>query len=284
METDEKKTSTSRLSTARSRELGEELRRARHRAGMSSGFVAEALGWSQGKLSKLETGTRGTSPWEIGILVGRLGADKETRDRILALATEPDTGSFLRVHDQGPDRLVALWVHERMALTITAYEPLTVPSLAQTEDYAYALTDDRALARARAARQDRLRPVDGAETILYVHEAALGAVVGGPGVMRDQMLRLTLVCGWARVWPRVVPVSTRSRSVLANPATVLTFAAQVGPLAYVEVDAATVFHDDPKVVARYQAKMRHLESLALSPTESRDVFARWVDVYDRATR
>ncbi|WP_158854644.1 helix-turn-helix domain-containing protein [Saccharothrix deserti] len=68
METDEKNVSTSRLSTAHSRELGEELRRVRHRARMSSGVVAKDLGWSLGKLSKLETGSRGTSPWEIGTL------------------------------------------------------------------------------------------------------------------------------------------------------------------------------------------------------------------------
>ncbi|WP_442974121.1 helix-turn-helix domain-containing protein [Saccharothrix sp. NRRL B-16348] len=69
------------MTTARSRELGEELRRIRHRARQSSADTAAALGWSLGKLSKLETGSRGTSPWEIGVLTGRLGADKPTRGR-----------------------------------------------------------------------------------------------------------------------------------------------------------------------------------------------------------
>ncbi|KOX30442.1 hypothetical protein ADK67_09820, partial [Saccharothrix sp. NRRL B-16348] len=78
METDEQ-TTTPRMTTARSRELGEELRRIRHRARKSSADTAAALGWSLGKLSKLETGSRGTSPWEIGVLTGRLGADKPTR-------------------------------------------------------------------------------------------------------------------------------------------------------------------------------------------------------------
>ncbi|MDQ2584052.1 helix-turn-helix domain-containing protein [Saccharothrix yanglingensis] len=73
MDTDEK-TTPPRLSTARSRELGEELRRIRHRARLSSAVVAESLGWSLGKLSKLETGTRSTSPWEIATLIGRCAA------------------------------------------------------------------------------------------------------------------------------------------------------------------------------------------------------------------
>lgn len=95
-----------RLSSARSRELGEELRRVRHRARMSSALLSEALGWSLGKLSKLETGSRGTSAWEIGTLLGRCGADKTTRERVMAVVNEPDTGSFLRLHGGAPDSWV----------------------------------------------------------------------------------------------------------------------------------------------------------------------------------
>jgi hypothetical protein len=54
-----------RLSTAHSRELGEELRRARRRVRMSATEVVDIMQWSVGKLSKLETGTRGTSLWYI---------------------------------------------------------------------------------------------------------------------------------------------------------------------------------------------------------------------------
>jgi hypothetical protein len=284
MQTDEKDPTPVRLSTARSRELGEELRRVRHHVKMSSGVTAAALGWSLGKLSKLETGSRGTSPVEIGTLIGRLGADKPTRDRIVALATEPDTGSFLRVHDRVPDTLVALALHEQAARTITAYEPLTVPSLAQTEDYAYALTRDRGLVRARIARQERLRRPDGPDTVLFVHEAALRSVVGGPKTMRDQMLHLTLMCGWPRARPRLVPASVGFDAALGRPATLLTFAPPLRPLAYVEIDTVTVFQDDPDAVTQYEAKMRRLDSLALSPALSSDVFARWADAYDREAR
>ncbi|GAA3459500.1 hypothetical protein GCM10018963_15130 [Saccharothrix longispora] len=150
-----------RLSTARSRELGEELRRVRHRARLSSAVVAEALGWSLGKLSKLETGSRGTSPWEISTLLGHCGADKPTRDRIMVVANEPETGNFLRYHDGSPDSLLALNLHEQMAQSITAYEPLTVPSLAQTEEYARALTGDSVVVEARMGRQATLRRSSG---------------------------------------------------------------------------------------------------------------------------
>ena len=282
METEERP--AARLSTARSRELGEELRRVRHRARMSSGFVAEALGWSLGKLSKLETGSRGTAPWEIGTLLGRCGADKATRDRILAIASEADTGNFVRRHHPWPDTLTSLSVHEHAASTLTTYEPLVVPSLAQTEDYAYALTGDRDATQARMARQEVLRRPGGPETVIYIHEAALRVVVGDSKVMRDQLLRLTLMCGWARISPRIVPMSAASHTALRHSATLLTFTAPVKPLAYAETEAATVFHDDPAAVTAYENKMRQLERLVLTPAQSRDVFARWADAYDRDHR
>jgi hypothetical protein len=282
METDEKTSSTqTRLSTALSRELGEELRRIRHRAKMSSGSVAEALGWSLGKLSKLETGTRGTSQWEIGALVGRMGADKSARDRVLAIASDHDTGTFVRPHDDIPDTLVALTLHERTARTITGYAPLTVPSLIQTEDYARALTRDSATAR--MTRQNAMRHISRPDTVLYIHEAAVRTVIGSPTVMRDQLLHLAMTCETGRITARLVPMDAPFDAALAHPGTLLTFAAPTRPLVYVETDTATVFHDNPDHVARYQAKMQVLDSLALSPTESRAAFTHWADVHDLTT-
>jgi hypothetical protein len=280
----EEKTTPARLSTARSRELGEELRRARHRARMSAGVVAGALGWSLGKLSKLETGSRGTSPWEIGTLVGRLGADKPTRDRILTIATEPDTGTFVRLHGRSSDDLPALYVHEQAARTITVYEPLAIPSLAQTEPYSLALTGSKAVADARKSRQDRLLRPDGPDTVLYIHELALRMVVVGPEIMRDQMLHLTLMCASERMSPRLVPASAPTHAALRHPATLLTFDAPTKPLAYMETDTATVFHDAPEAIAAYNAKMRHLAGLALTAEQTSDAFARWADAYDRQSR
>ncbi|MGW4115093.1 helix-turn-helix domain-containing protein [Actinosynnema sp. NPDC004786] len=281
METATEEKQATRLSTARSRELGEELRRVRHRARLSSSFVAEALGWSLGKLSKLETGSRGTSPWEIGTLLGRCGADKPTRDRILAIASEADTGSFLRLHGGSPDSLLALTLHEQTAEAVTAYEPLTIPSLAQTEDYARALGSDEAVVEARVSRQEALRRPGGPQVALFIHEAAIRLVVGDDQVMRDQMLRLTLMCGWARMTLRVIPMASQAHGCLRHPAALMTFAAPIKPVAYAESETATAFHENTAAVLAYEAKMRQLERLALDTEQSRAIFGRWADAYDR---
>ncbi|MBB5803892.1 transcriptional regulator with XRE-family HTH domain [Saccharothrix ecbatanensis] len=271
-----------RLSTALSRELGEELRRIRRRARMGSAETADALGWSLGKLSKLETGSRGTSPGEIGALLGRLGTVPPTRDRILAIAGDPDTGSFMRLHGPIADTLVALALHERMARAITGYEPFTVPSLAQTEDYARALTGDRAIAAARIARQEALHTLNRPDIVLYIHEPALRGAVGRPAVMRDQMLRLAMMCETTRVTPRLVPMDVPFDQSVVRHGALLTFAEPIKPLAYAETDTATVFHEAPQVVAHFEAKMRRLDALAMTPAQSRATFTRWADVYDQA--
>jgi hypothetical protein len=278
---EEKQQQSVRLSTAHSRELGEELRRARRRVRMSATEVVDIMQWSVGKLSKLETGTRGTSLWDIASLLGLYQVDKAIRDRIMALAAELDTGSFLRRHGGAPDTLVTLSVHEPVARTITAYEALTIPTPAQTEEYALALTGCPEVVQACMERQRAVPRPGRRVTTLYLHEAALGLTVGTPSVMRDQLLHLTLMGGWADTHIRVVPQARGHHSALRHPATLLTFDDPFRPLVYVETDAATVFHEDAKVVDAYRRKMQDIDRLALDPVESRRTLARWAGVYER---
>ncbi|MGW4115291.1 helix-turn-helix domain-containing protein [Actinosynnema sp. NPDC004786] len=280
MNTEEKQQSV-RLSSARSRELGAELRIARRRAGLSSSETAEAMNWSLGKLSKLETGSRGTSTADIATLLGRYGTDKPTRERIVAIAAEPDTGSFLRRHDGAPDELVALSVHESIARTLAAYEPMVVPALLQTEDYAAALTGSPETAQARMRRQQRLRRSGEPKSVYFLHEIALQLPVGTPQVMHEQMLHLTLMSGWRDTCVRVVPRTLGLHPALRLPATLLTLDDPLPPVVYAETDTVTVFHDDRPIVNAYRDKLHRLDRLALDVEQSRATLTRWAAVYER---
>ncbi|NUT54189.1 MAG: helix-turn-helix domain-containing protein [Saccharothrix sp.] len=278
----EEKRPSVRLSSAHGRELGEELRRARHRARMSSEAVARAMEWSVGKLSKLESGSRGAGKWDIASLLGRYHVNMVTRERIMTIAAELDTRNFLRLHDRSPDDLAALSVHERHARGIAVYEPLIIPALAQTEDYAVVMTGGPNAAAIRMDRQRALRARRDRETVFYIHEAALGQTVGAPRVMRDQLLHLTLMATWDKTRVRIVPQTGRFHPTLRGPATLLTFDSPLPPLAYVETDTDTVFHDDPWVVGVYQHKMTYLDTVALDAEESRQTLARWARTYARS--
>src|SRR3954471_24488717 len=117
--------SSVRLSTAHTRELGEELRRIRQRLGIKGTAICREVGWSPAKLSKLESGARGASEADIATLLGFYRADKNTRARVLGLVTAPYHGYFVRVHDEdSPDDVLCARIHEPTARSLTSYEPL----------------------------------------------------------------------------------------------------------------------------------------------------------------
>jgi len=267
-----------RSSTARGRELGEELRRVRRRAGLTGGALAKELEWSAAKVSKLEKGWRGTTDGDIGVFLGRCGADKATRGQVLRMAAEPDLGWFVRPHwDRLADELTCLAVHERAAVTITCYEPLVVPALMQTAGYARALTGGNPEPRLR-----RQRELERATCVFYVHEAALHLPIGGPATMHEQMVRLAFAAYPAVL--RVIPLSAGGHLALRHPSTVMTFGGGSTPLAFTETDTATVFLDDDSAVQACLDKHAVLDGLALSADRSHETFVRWADGYDRGGR
>jgi uncharacterized protein DUF5753/helix-turn-helix protein len=290
METDEKP--PARFTTAQSRELGEELRQARRRGGLRGTTFCEELEWSTAKLSKLEKGWRGTSDWEIGTFLGKTGADKATRERVMRLAQEPDIGYFVRRHAGiTSDGLLSVVMHQRSALTITSYDTMVVPGLLQSTAYARALLETTSpcapddvdeLLRARVERQELLRADEKSRWTFFVHEAALRLTVGDDRVMHDQMLRLAFMGDWPHTTVRVVPFSAQGHPALRYPSVLMTFNRNAKPVAYAESDLTTVFLEEERAIAFYEEKRSVLEALALSAEESHEVFTHWANLYEHA--
>ncbi|MCS7481096.1 helix-turn-helix domain-containing protein [Umezawaea endophytica] len=280
-----------RPTTARSRELGQELHLARMRANLTATSVAEGLGWSAGKISKMENGWRGTSSWDYGTLLGKLGADHQTRERVRRIASEQDIGHFIRAHDgRLSDNLLCLMIHERAARTLRVYEPMLIPGLLQTEAYARAVIaqygpltaeQNEFFVEARLERQQVLCGTRAPDAVFYIHEAALQSAVGDGRVMHDQMMRLAFMCEWKRVRPRVVPLCAPGHAALLHSYNLMTFAKPIRPVAYAENDVSTVFTEEELAIKAYRRKGDVLESLALDAGQSRSVFVHWADVYDR---
>ncbi|GAB3847309.1 helix-turn-helix transcriptional regulator [Micromonospora andamanensis] len=106
---------------------------------------------------------------------------------------------------------------EREAIELRWFEPNVLPGLLQTEAYARAVlsasgrrTPDEvdALVAQRLSRQGILRRESPPWFTAIVDECALRRPVGGPGVMREQLLALADVCSLPHVRLHVVPWST----------------------------------------------------------------------------
>jgi hypothetical protein len=269
----------SRASNALSRELGDALRRARRRSAVGFGALAEELGWSPARISKLERGVRGTSPLDIARYVGHLQADQPTYDHIMRLVQESNTGHLVRPHEIAmPDNLRALLLHEQTAKTIWSYQITAVPGLLQTADYAGALIGPENFEHGVAARMARQRIFDRPlppEGRFFVLESVLHHVVGGPQVMYEQMLQLLFRGG-----VRLVTLVGQLPRTLTAAFTFMTFT-EHDPVAYAETGPISVFSDESTTTERFRQACADLDRVALSEEQSRSVFAEWADRYDR---
>lgn len=269
----------SRASNALSRELGDALRQARRRSTVKFADLAEGLGWSPARISKVERGLRGTSPLDIARYVGHLRADQDTYEHVMALAEERNTGHLVRPHAIAmPDSLRALLLHEQTAEVIWSYQLVTIPGLLQTADYAAALIgspDFEHGVAERMARQrifERPRPPAGH---FFVLESVLHHVVGGPQVMYEQLLQLLFRGG-----VRLVTFADQLPRTLTAAFTFMGFANHP-PVSYVELGPLSVVSDEVETTAQFELACNDLDRVALSEEQSRSVFAEWADRYDR---
>ncbi|MEO6083839.1 MAG: helix-turn-helix transcriptional regulator [Umezawaea sp.] len=276
-----------RPSTAYTRELGDEVRDVRTQSGLSLTKLAEGLGWSSGKLSKLENGRRGADTVDLIRLVGYCHGDQAALDRVLDIAREGERGFLIRTHLDGvPDGLRALIASERKAATITTFEPNVIPGMLQTPEYARALmmtSGDPAVeagVMTRMERQELLRRPEPPECTFFIHEAAMHGWVGGSRVMADQMLQLALWSGWGHVTIRLVPFAVGNRQSFLRSFRYMSFTANE-PVIYTEGHALSVWSERPEVVAAHKNAINDIDGFALDAQESRSEFARWADRYDR---
>jgi transcriptional regulator with XRE-family HTH domain len=269
---------TLRESTARTRELGSELRRIREEARYTAHELAKKLGWSPSKVSRMETGDRNTTELEVAVFVafcGVLGDD-------LARMLDPRG-------DRLPDELRSLIILEATAQILVYYEPIVIPGLVQTEDYARALFHETEVLpadaiepriRMRMERQRFLRRERPPKVTFFVHENALRMRVGDSRTMHEQMLHLLLTGAAPPCQLRVVPTSVGARTGAGGPFT-WTARKENNPVIYVEHLTTSLFLEGREDMLAYRRRLDRLTELALNEGESREFLANLASEYER---
>jgi hypothetical protein len=117
-------------------------------------------------------------------------------------------------------------IAEQQATTLRIWQPLVIPGLFQTPDYARALfeaaqidispesLDD--LVAARVARQAIFEAAEPSQVITVLDEAVLHRLVGSPLVMREQLARLAVMSERPFISVQVIPGSTGAHAGLAG--------------------------------------------------------------------
>lgn len=245
---------------------GKLLKLFRERAHYTQQALADAVGYSYEQAASIEQGRRPAK-----------AAFTEAAERVL------DAGGALAVLQDDVDRakLPAFFrdfaLIETEAVSRFSYDPLLVPGLLQTEEYARALfaghcppLDDEIIEQhteARLNRQKLLTRTPLVDLSFVIEDAALRNPIGGPEVMRGQLQRLLGVGALRNVEIQVMP-SGRGFHPGLNGAFVVLETLEHRQVGYVESQGARFVIGDPDKVSGLGLRYGKLRSQALSAEES----------------
>jgi transcriptional regulator with XRE-family HTH domain len=197
--------------------LASALRRLRRRAGLSGEELARRAGWSQSKVSRLETAQSPPSAEDVRRWCEFVHASDDERDDLLDLApiVASEVLQWKRSGRQGLARLQRDAADlEATSSAVRAYTPVVIPGLLQTADYARRmfeglyLAGPRDVSEAVAARLERQSVLfDPTKTFEFiVTEAALGWCLGPRQAKLAQLDRIVSVVSQTHVAFGVLPL------------------------------------------------------------------------------
>ncbi|MBD0710596.1 MULTISPECIES: helix-turn-helix domain-containing protein [unclassified Streptomyces] len=173
---------------------------------------------------------------------------------------------------------------EAQALNLCSYENGVVPGLLQSAEYARAVFDslyppitsqeaeDRMLDRLDRQRIFEQKPWPPMMSFL-LDESVLERAIGGPEVLRGQILHLRQMAELPFLAIQIIPKSRTKHAGLDGPM-VLIETPDHEHVAYIEGQRVSCLIDDPDEVGILQAKYGMLRSQALTPEETMGLLDR----------
>jgi transcriptional regulator with XRE-family HTH domain len=266
------------------RKLGTELRAAREATGLSGRALAARLGnWSQAKVSRIENGVVSSTVEDIEAMLDALGVHGAKREQLLALAEEASesTVSWRVLHKGG----MARWQYEldqllRKAARVRHFQPMIVPGLMQTAEYArQALElgnwtgqkDVDAAVVARLARQQILFEPSCPQYHYLLSEIGLRwRPSDSIPLHRAQLDRIVTVSALPAVTVQVLRADSPTAALGLHGFRIYDFTDENEPtVVFVETISGEITISEPDNVATYIATWDQLTKSALSPEDSR---------------
>ena len=268
-----------RSPTIRRRRLGAELRRYRDAAGVTIDVVADRLGCSPSKVSRIETGHTSATPRDVKDMLDIYGVDGRVSDELVQIAREARQKGWWH-----PFSMVLTGAYvglEAAARSVRAYEQQVVPGLLQTDKYAIAMIRAARLGdseqeieqrvRVRMARQALLIQDDPIELWVVLDEAVVSRPVGGDEVMREQLLRLAEMAELPNVTLQILPFAAGPHAGMDGTFSILDFPDAEDPdVVFVENATGGLFLEKVDELRKYNSIFESIRSTALTPEESRN--------------
>ncbi|WP_203782658.1 helix-turn-helix domain-containing protein [Paractinoplanes rishiriensis] len=275
-----------RSPTIRRRRLGVELRRHREAAGVTIDVVAERLGCSTSKVSRIETGHTTATPSDVNRILDIYGVNDSVKSELVQIAREARQKGWWHPYSTV---LTGAYVGlEAAARSIRVFEQQLVPGLLQSEEYAIAMIraarledTDREIAqrvRVRMERQALLIQDDPIDLQVVLDEAVLSRPVGGDAVMRDQLIRLIEAAELPNVTLQILPFASGAHAGMDGAFVILEFEEE-GDADVVFIDNATggLFLEKADELRKYISIYDTARRSALTPAESVEMIEMLVE-------
>lgn len=254
--------------------LGAELRRLRENFGTSGQRLANELGWSQSKVSRIEQARTFATVNDVRALLDALGVSAPDRRRLMKLAEQAASGSWRNSSRVGLTRRQQDFIdRESTAVEICHYNPVLLPGYMQTEDYARrviemagAAKEDRALEYRLARRSTMLKKDAPRYRIVLLESAIRWRPVPRPA-MAEQLDLIAELAMRDNVDLRVVPLDQEQSTFVQHTFMVFRYG-ETPPRALVELTTHDLHISDPSSIDTLQRNFEQLSSSALSPGDS----------------
>jgi transcriptional regulator with XRE-family HTH domain len=281
------------VSSAQRRRLRYALRQLRMDASLTQEQVASEMDWSLSKVIRIETGAVSVSVNDVRALLNLYGVVEKGRvSEIIELARvarqRPWWYAYREHYSPGFQSFLDL---EAGAASLKFYQPAVVPGLLQTEAYARAAHAVTAFAQEQMERMDldvevrlqRQRAIfdqpNPPRIMVVIEEHALRRPLGGPDVMRPQLLRLRAAQELPNVVLRVLPLTAQVVAGMFGQFIILEFEDEDdAPAVYVEgIAGADVLRAEHRFSDPYVRMFDRLYTAALDEAESTAFISRLAD-------
>ncbi|MFF2022795.1 helix-turn-helix domain-containing protein [Streptomyces sp. NPDC058171] len=267
--------------TFRRRALGKELRILRERTGITIQEAAAGLGFSDTKLSRVETGHNSLPRVEdLEGLLDRYGVDDiDQRDALLTLHRDSlSRDPYTPYRDSMPSGMPMYVGLESDAREIRAWQPMVVFGLLQSESYTRAQfmlakpieeTTTQFVENNVSLRMERKRLITRSDSPITLRvildESALRRVIGGPDVMKEQYEEIGRLSALDNVTVQILPQKAATYRADGN-FILLTFDPPVDPVVQSDIPGSITVTDKRVDVWKYNQRFDAMRSEALGPS------------------
>lgn len=246
--------------------------------------AAERIGGDKPKISRQENGRQGVSKLEIEALLALYGVvDDRLRTALITLAREGrGKGWWAQYSDILPAGFQERLSIESDAARILTFQPMLVPGLLQTAEYATEVirsagksaTEDEieAYIEVRANRQAIFARDNPPQYVCLLDEAVLRREVGGPAVMAAQLGKILEVNSPPKLTIQVVPFSQGWHAGADGAFNIYSYPDPMD-LDVVNLDYldGALYLEEDLPVERYQLAFDELRATALASRQSMEL-------------